>query len=194
MLNAGAFDDRRAGTGRLTAVRVLFIGAFAVLAISFWVLQVVQHARFKEMAENNRLRKIALRAPRGVLFDRDNRPMVENRESYTISIIREQTKNIDETIRKIALATGADEAQMRAAVQRRKAEPVFRPLPVIDHATLEQVYAVEARKLELPEVEVQAVPTRTYPPCGSSIDAGGKYRSNEQETNCHPLSAAEARA
>src|SRR5689334_23813815 len=120
MLTAGAFDDRRSGTGRLTAVRVLFVAAFAVLAISFWVLQVVQHERFKEMAENNRLRTIALRAPRGVLFDRDNRPLVENRQSYTISIIREQTKNLDETIKKIAAATGVDEERIRAAVQRRK--------------------------------------------------------------------------
>ena len=169
MLNAGAFDDRRSGSGRLTAVRVLFTAAFAVLAISFWVLQVVQHERFKEMAENNRLRTIALRAPRGVLFDRDNRPMVENRESYTISIIREQTKNIDETIRKIAEFTQTDEARIRAAVQRRRSEPAFRPLPVIEHATFEQVAAVEARKLELPEVQVQAVPTRTYPPIGAHM-------------------------
>src|SRR5688572_28485039 len=102
MLTAGAFDSRRSGTGRLTAIRVLFIAAFALLAVSYWVIQVVQHARFKEMAENNRLRTISLRAPRGVLFDRDNRPLVTNRETYTISIIREQTKNIDETIRKIA--------------------------------------------------------------------------------------------
>ena len=157
-------EDRRRIAARLTALQVCVIAVFAVLGFSFWFLQIVEGDSYVELAENNNQRTLALRAPRGVLFDRDNRPMVENRESYTISIIREQTKNIDETIRKIAEATGADEAQMRAAVQRRKGEPVFRPLPVIDHATTEQVYAVEARKLELPEVEVQAVPTRTYPP------------------------------
>ena len=42
---------------------------FSVLAVSFWVLQVVEHAKFEEMAENNHQRTLALRAPRGILYD-----------------------------------------------------------------------------------------------------------------------------
>ena len=38
---------------------------FSVLAVSFWVLQVVQHAKYEELAENNHQRTLALRAPRG---------------------------------------------------------------------------------------------------------------------------------
>ena len=37
---------------------------------------------------------------------------------------------------------------------------------VIEHATLDQVAAVLVRKLELPEVFVQQVPTRSYPESG----------------------------
>jgi penicillin-binding protein 2 len=40
---------------------------------------------------------------------------------------------------------------------------VFRPLAVIEHASFEQVAAITARRLELPEIIVQQVPTRTYP-------------------------------
>ena len=45
------------------------------------------------MAENNHQRTLALRAPRGVVFDRDGRVLVENRHSYSISIVREHTKD-----------------------------------------------------------------------------------------------------
>ena len=41
------------------------------LAIAFWVLQVVQHDQYLELAENNHQRALVLRAPRGVLFDRN---------------------------------------------------------------------------------------------------------------------------
>ena len=41
----------------------------------------------------------ALRAPRGVVFDRDGRVLVENRHSYSISIVREHTKDLNRTIR-----------------------------------------------------------------------------------------------
>ena len=63
-------EDRRRITVRLTILQVSVVVTFAALAISFWFLQIVQHSRFEEMAENNHQRTLALRAPRGVLFDR----------------------------------------------------------------------------------------------------------------------------
>src|SRR5262245_56945219 len=75
---------------------------FSVLAVSFWVLQVVEHAKFEEMAENNHQRTLALRAPRGVVFDRNGRVLVENRHSYSISIVREHTKDLNRTTQLLA--------------------------------------------------------------------------------------------
>ena len=68
------------------------------------------------MAENNHLRRLPLPAPRGVLLDRDGKVLVENRNIFNIALVREQTKNIDETLRALAAATGADEAQLRDTV------------------------------------------------------------------------------
>ncbi|MBI4485445.1 MAG: hypothetical protein HY655_05490, partial [Acidobacteria bacterium] len=97
-----AHEDRRRVTTRLTVLQYLTTVVFAALAVSFWVLQVVQHAMFEELAENNHQRTLALRAPRGVVFDRDGRVLVENRHSYSISIVREHTKDINRTIRLLA--------------------------------------------------------------------------------------------
>ena len=47
---------------------------FVVLAVSFWNFQVGQHARFSEMAENNHLRTLRLRAPRGVVLVKTGNP------------------------------------------------------------------------------------------------------------------------
>ena len=77
-------EERRRSGLRLSGLRYLITVVFSVLALSFWVLQVVQHDRFQEMAENNHQRTLPLRAPRGVLFDRDGRVLVENRHSYSI--------------------------------------------------------------------------------------------------------------
>jgi penicillin-binding protein 2 len=48
-------------------------------------------------------------------------------------------------------------------VKRHRREALFRPIALIEHATMAQVSAVLARKLEMPEVVVQQEPTRTYP-------------------------------
>ena len=138
---------------------------FVLLAGNFWFVQVVQHARFQEMAENNHQRTLALRAPRGVIYDRDGRILVENRQSFNISIVREHTRDLDRTIRLLAGVTGASASDIRDIVERHRREPVFRPIVVIQDATLSQVAAVTARRLdsELPDVLVQQVPTRQYP-------------------------------
>jgi penicillin-binding protein 2 len=158
-------EDRRRLTTRLNTLRVAIAVAFGLLACGFWFFQVVQHAKFKEMAENNHQRTLTLRAPRGVIFDRTGKLLVENRNSFNISIVREHTKDIDRTIRVLASVTGADEKSIRETVDRHRREPSYRPIVVIADATLPQVAAVTARRLdfELPDVIVQEVPTREYP-------------------------------
>lgn len=158
-------EDRRRLTTRLAVLRVSTAAAFGLLACGFWFFQVVQHAKFKEMAENNHQRTLPLRAPRGIIFDRTGRLLVDNRNSFSISIVREHTKDLDRTIRVLAAVTGVAEKMVREIVDRQRREPSYRPIVVIPDATLAQVAAVTARRLdfELPDVLVQEVPTREYP-------------------------------
>jgi penicillin-binding protein 2 len=165
MMNPGAFEDRREMQTRLMAMRVISIFCFILLASAFWILQVVQHDKYGPWADKNYLRTIPLRAPRGVLFDRTGRVLVDNQDSDTITFLRERTANMNEAIRILAEAVGLDEARVREPIQRAIArrDPPFRPIPIIEHATKAQVVAVLARALELPEVVVQHVPARKYP-------------------------------
>jgi penicillin-binding protein 2 len=158
-------EDRRLATTRLAVLQFAIIGIFSVLAIGFWVLQVVEHAKFEEMAENNHQRTLALRAPRGVVFDRDLKVLVENRRSYSISIVREHTKDLNRTVRLLAEAIAMDEGAVRQIVERHRREPSYRPIMVVQDASLAQVAAVKARRLdfELPDIVVEQVPTRQYP-------------------------------
>src|SRR5215471_10337208 len=158
-------EDRRKTSSRVTALQALIAVLFAVLAVGFWVLQVVQHQQYNEMAENNHQRTLALRAPRGLVFDRDGRVLVENRNSYSISIDREHTKDLSRTIRILSQVLGIDESAIQTVVDRHRREPTYRPITIVQDATLAQVAAVSARKLdfELPDILVQRVPTRRYP-------------------------------
>ena len=157
----GSPPGHRPSGGPAVRHRVLF----SALAFGFWYFQVVQNAKFEELAENNHQRTIALRAPRGIMFDRNGRVLVENRSSFTISIVREHTKDLDRTVRVLSEVAGLDEKQVRDIVNRHRREPTYRPIVVVEDATLAQVAAVLARRLdsELPDVLVEEVPTRRYP-------------------------------
>ena len=158
-------EDRRHATLRLSILQYATVAMFSVIAVGFWVMQVVEHAKFEEMAENNHQRTLALRAPRGIVFDRDLKVLVENRRSYSISIVREHTKDLNRTARLLAEAIGVDEAGVRQIVERHRREPSYRPIMVVQDATLAQVAAVKARRLdfELPDIVVEQIPTRQYP-------------------------------
>ena len=158
-------EDRRRLTVRMTVLQVGVAVTFAALAISFWFLQIVQHAQYQEMAENNHQRTLALRAPRGVLFDRDGKILVENRHSFNVSIVREHTQDLDRTIRLLSAVAEVDVEQVRQVVDRHLGEPSYQPIVVIEDASLAQVAAVTARSLdfELPDVVVEEVHMRQYP-------------------------------
>jgi penicillin-binding protein 2 len=85
-------DDRRSLTLRLSVLQYLVAVVFALLAVGFWVFQIAQHEKFREMAENNRTRRLPLPAPRGVLLDRYGKVLVENQSTVNIALVREQTK------------------------------------------------------------------------------------------------------
>jgi penicillin-binding protein 2 len=159
-------EDKRRLSARVTAIQAVVLAAFVLLVGGFWFFQIAQGDKFKEMAENNHTRTLPLRAPRGVIVDRHGQVLVENRNSFNISILREHSKDIDRTVRRLAELTGVPEQQILETVARHRHEPSYRPIVVINDATLDQMAAVKARRLdhELPDVVVQEVPTRKYPP------------------------------
>jgi penicillin-binding protein 2 len=65
----------------------------------------------------------------------------------------------------LASILGVEEAGIREIVDRHRREPSYQPITILQDATLAQVAAVTARRLdfELPDVVVQEVPTRQYP-------------------------------
>src|SRR6185369_5486928 len=111
-------EDPRRITVRLSLLQYIITGIFSVLAVSFWVFQIVEHDKYAELAENNNQRTLALRAPRGVVFDRDGHVLVENRNSYSISIDREHTKDLNHTIQLLAPLLGFEERAVRDIVDR----------------------------------------------------------------------------
>ncbi len=147
----------------LALMRTTVVLAFAGLGVGFWLFQVAQHEKFAELAENNHQRTIALSAPRGAVFDRDGRRLVENRYSLNISLVREQVEDLDATVETLSDVAGVPLAALEAVIERHRRDPPYRPTVLIRDASLAQVAAVAAHGIELPGLFVQQLPTRHYP-------------------------------
>src|SRR5262252_6465207 len=76
---------------RVSFIGYGFIGVMLVLAFGFWNAQVVQSGYYQERADQNAIKEIPLRAPRGRIYDRYHRILADNRPSYDIILIRENS-------------------------------------------------------------------------------------------------------
>jgi len=67
--------EEKISTGRLTSVQYAILVLFLVLGYGLWRLQVSQTNYYATQAENNRVRKVPILAPRGKIVDREGRIM-----------------------------------------------------------------------------------------------------------------------
>ncbi len=73
--------------------------------------------------------------------------------------------------RLLSSVAGLDVDEVKAIVARHRSEPTYRPVVIVEDASLAQVAAITARRLdfELPDIVVEEVPTRQYPPLAAHL-------------------------
>src|SRR5437667_8453392 len=91
-------DDSQNLRVRLRIIQALVLVLLGVLTVRLYLLQIVNGARYAEIAENQRIRLLPIPAPRGVIFDRNGNLLVDSRPIYSIILSREDTKSIDRNI------------------------------------------------------------------------------------------------
>jgi penicillin-binding protein 2 len=154
---------------RLRFIQILVVVMLGALSVRLYVLQVVRGERYAELAENQRRRRLPIPAPRGVIFDREGRVLVDSRPIYNVIMSREDVKNKDLNALIAPLAEGLslDKDILRDYFEVVKTMPAFESIRVKEDATPGDIAWVEAHNLEYPELRVEQQPQRKYPDNGS---------------------------
>src|SRR5918911_411308 len=77
---------------RMAVIHGLVIAILAVLGARLYFLQVVNGDYYAERAENQRMRRLRIPAPRGAIFDRNGKLLVDSRSTYNIILSGEDMK------------------------------------------------------------------------------------------------------
>src|SRR5512140_2673131 len=99
---------------RLPLLAVYIVVFTLALFIRLWYLQAVKGQYYYEQAESNRIRPVKLRPPRGIIYDRHGRPIVENVLTFDISLVPEDAPDLGATIDRLAAVLKVSPASIRA--------------------------------------------------------------------------------
>jgi penicillin-binding protein 2 len=163
MYTGGTTRGEKLPTIKLAVVQYGILLIMLALASGLWRLQVLGAESFRQLAEQNRVRKEPVMAGRGKLFDRENRLMVDNYPSVSCFLVREQNRSVDADLPLIALGLNLDLEQLRATLRRYRAAPSYQPIPIKKDITADEQAFIEAHRNELPELETIDEERRLYP-------------------------------
>lgn len=163
MENNKIYEDLILVLGRSKKVFIFIQVLTVFLLLNFWKIQVLDHKKYWEKSEANRMREIVLPSQRGLIKDRGETILADNKASFKVSIIRENCKDYDKSCRKISRLLKIEEDVLKERIKRYESFPVFKPIVIKENLSFEEVAVIEARKLEFPELFLQAEPKRFYP-------------------------------
>jgi penicillin-binding protein 2 len=149
--------------------RLPFLAGFIVLftivlLVRLWYLQAVKGDYYQEQAESNRIRPVKLRPPRGIIYDRYGRPLVENVLTFDVSLVPEDAPDLDATISKLSTLIKVSPAAIRSALDDADAvRSKYDPVKIQEEAPWDDVALIEAHQEDLPGAIIEPEHRRHYP-------------------------------
>lgn len=147
---------------RTMVVFVLFFLAIGLLYVRLVDLQLVHGTQWRDLAENNRLRRLPVPGRRGRIYDRTGRVLAENRPSWQVLLFPDEARDLDRTGIFLARHEITEMRTFRDRLQERRIGRMA-PLVVGENLDWGQVATVRAHQSDYPELSVVSRFRRHYP-------------------------------
>jgi penicillin-binding protein 2 len=148
---------------RVATAAVVVALALGALTARLWYLQIVRGPEMRLMSENNRVRLMRVPAARGLVYDRQGRILVDNRPSFDVVLVPEDTRDRPRTLGMLAHYLNEDPATLDARLRGPSRRPPYAGVVMRSDAEWNDVVALETHQLDLPGVSIQVRPRRSYP-------------------------------
>jgi penicillin-binding protein 2 len=159
------YDHTQNLDARVAAIHIFAFLLLSILGVRLYYLQLVKGEYYAEKAENQRVRLIPIPAPRGAIFDRNGKILVDSRSTFNITLANEPLKKIDisERIDEYAAGLSLERQFLIDRLKYIKNQNEFETMVLKENATIQDITWVESHALEYPELRVELQPQRFYP-------------------------------
>lgn len=127
-------------------------------------LQILRGDRMRRYSEDNRIKRVKIAAPRGMIFDRTRKLLIDNHPAFDLEIIPQylrQSKEAKKILSILARILKISETEIATILERASNQPSFIPVKIKIDLTRDEVAEIETWKIDLPGVQVQEEIKRT---------------------------------
>lgn len=157
-----AHEDRMIERSRMKTLAIFCIALFGVLLARLWYLQIAVGDQLLAKSEINRKRLIRVRAPRGLILDRNGKELATSRPQFVVLVIPELLQEDPSAMAALCGILGVTEKELQAIMNRERAAE-YAPVRVAVDVSLDVVAKIEERGPILPGVSVELDQLRSYP-------------------------------
>lgn len=149
---------------RVGVAGVLIVGLLAVVFLRYYRLQIIEHQDYVTRSDRNRVQVQAIPPTRGLIYDRRGRLLADNRPSYTLSIVREQTDDLEQTLARVQTLVAVDDEDLSTFRERLKQRRrPYEAIPLRYRLSEDEIARLAVNEYQLEGVEVSAELVRHYP-------------------------------
>ena len=160
--------------------------AFGSLHLRVAQLQLIEGAHWRQMAENNRLRRLPLAAVRGRIYDSRGHVLADNLPTWNLLLFPDEARNLGETLLFVADLGIGEASSLHSRVNERGVDRLA-PMVVGEDLDWRQVARVRSHQSDHPELSVVAGFRRNYPLGPATAHAVGHLRLvSEAELAANP--------
>jgi len=142
-----------------SAVILLFV---ALIFSRLWFLQISNSDEYQDKAYNNRVRVSSLAAPRGHILDRNGIPLVTNRPSFNVLLVRENTRNDEELLKRLADVLGLEVSQLWERIRDASNIPLHIPIRLEEDIDWQTLAYLENHNHDFSGIRIEVTPRRVY--------------------------------
>lgn len=136
---------------------------FLLIIISrFWYLQINLGEHYRGLAENNRVRIRSVPPPRGHIFDKYGREIVTNRPSFNVSLIREDSFDIQDVLKRLSVVLDEDIEVLWERIRKGAGTPRHFPITLKEDIDWETLAYLENNNYKFSGIRIEVQPVRVY--------------------------------
>jgi penicillin-binding protein 2 len=142
---------------------IVFLG-LGLLVSRLVYLQILRGDQMRHYSEENRIKRVKVAAPRGMIFDRTHKLLIDNRPDFDLEIIPQylrESRQEKKVVGMIAKILKTPEKEIQDLLDKAKNQPSFLPVKIKTDLTRDEVAQIEIRKIDMPGVEVKQEIKRT---------------------------------